>query len=235
VTGRPGADPDQPGGTRFESIRVVVVDDHPMFRLGLGALLTSIDGIEVVGDAADADGALALIGERQPDVVIMDLDLGETSGVDATAMVAARHPQIAVLVVTMFDDDASVLASLRAGARGYLLKNAPPAVVERAVRAVAQGEVLFGPDIAERALRLLQGGRRTPHPFPELTEREAEVLDEVARGHDNTTIARRLHLSPKTVRNHVSNILTKLQVQDRARAIVLARRAGLGGEDGGAG
>jgi len=209
-------------------VRVVVVDDHPMFRLGLSALLSSLDGIESVGDAADADAALDLVARLAPDVVIMDLDLGETSGIDATAVLTARHPEVAILVVTMFDDEASVLATLRAGARGYLLKSSPPAAIERAVRAVAQGEVLFGPDVAERALRLLRGGRRTARPFPDLTERESEVLEEVARGHDNTTIARRLHRSPKTVRNHVSNILTKLQVPDRARAIVAARRAGLG-------
>lgn len=213
-----------------EPIRVLVVDDHPMFRLGLGALLSSLPGIEAVGDAADADGALAAVEAHRPEVVIMDLDLGATSGIDATAAILAAHPAVAVLVVTMSDDDSSVLAALRAGARGYLLKSAPAPVVERAVRAVAQGEVLFGPDVAERALRLFQDRPRRPEVFPDLTRREVEVLDEVARGHDNATIARRLHLSPKTVRNHVSNILTKLQVQDRAQAIVTARRAGLGGE-----
>jgi DNA-binding NarL/FixJ family response regulator len=161
----------------------------------------------------------------------MDLHLGASSGIDATREIVQRHPQLGVLVVTMLDDDDSVFASMRAGARGYLLKGADPVEVERAVRAVANGEILLGPSVAARAVAFLSGTRvgGGATPFPELTDREREVLDQVARGLDNLSIARRLSLSPKTVRNHLSNVLTKLQVADRAAAIVRAREAGLGG------
>jgi DNA-binding NarL/FixJ family response regulator len=213
-----------------ETLRVAVVDDHPVFRLGMTALLESLDGIVVVGWAADVDAAVSLVERERPDVVMMDLDLGATSGIDATRSISQRLPGTGVLVVTMFDDDDSVFAAMRAGARGYLLKDASPPEIERAVRAVANGEVLLGPDIASKALAYLQGARRGANvPFPELTDREREVLDLVARGHDNMVIARRLSLSPKTVRNHLSNVLTKLQVADRAQAIVRAREGGLGG------
>jgi len=212
-------------------LRVLVVDDHPVFRMGLAALLASLEGIEVVAEASDAPSAVAVADEHAPDVVIMDLHLGDSSGVEATREIVRRHPGMGVLVVTMMDDDDSVFASMRAGARGYLLKGAAPAEVERAVRAVANGEVLLGPSVATRAVSFLAGARTAgPQPFPDLTEREREVLDLVAHGFDNATIARRLALSPKTVRNHLSNILTKLQVADRAQAIVRAREAGLGGE-----
>jgi len=226
---------DRPGGDAPEApapapIRVVVVDDHPVFRLGMSALLDSLVGIEVVGEAHDLAAAVQVVDATRPGVVVMDLDLGATSGIDATLDLTARHPGIGVLVVTMAADDDSVFAAMRAGARGYLLKNASPHEVERAVRAVANGEVLFGPDVAQRAMGFLQGARRRgPVRFPELTDREREVLDLVAGGHDNLVIARRLSLSPKTVRNHLSNVLTKLQVADRSQAIVRAREAGLGG------
>jgi DNA-binding NarL/FixJ family response regulator len=212
-------------------VRVLVVDDHPVFRMGMVALLDSIDGIAVVAQAESAPTAVAAADEHEVDVVIMDLQLGESSGVDATREIVRRHPGLGVLVVTMLDDDDSVFASIRAGARGYLLKGADPLEVERAVRAVANGEILLGPALAARALAFVAG---TPVgggavPFPDLTDREREVLDQVARGLDNLSIARRLSLSPKTVRNHLSNVLTKLQVADRAAAIVRAREAGLGG------
>jgi DNA-binding NarL/FixJ family response regulator len=213
------------------SLRVVVVDDHPVFRMGMAALLASLGGIEVVAEAEDAPTAVAVVAEARPDVVVMDLHLGETSGIEATRAITRDVPGVGVLVVTMMDDDDSVFASIRAGARGYLLKGAAPAEVERAVRAVANGEVLLGPDVAMRAVAYMAGARTAgPQPFPDLTEREREVLDLVAHGFDNATIARRLTLSPKTVRNHLSNVLTKLQVADRAQAIVRAREAGLGGE-----
>ena len=213
------------------TLRVLVVDDHPVFRMGMGALLASLDGIEVAAEAASAAEAVAAAEAHQLDVVIMDLHLGGTSGVEATREIVRRYPDVGVLVVTMLDDDDSVFASIRAGARGYLLKGAAPAEVERAVRAVANGEVLLGATVAARAVSYLAGARSAgPQPFPDLTDREREVLDLVAHGFDNTTIARRLALSPKTVRNHLSNILTKLQVADRAQAIVRAREAGLGGE-----
>lgn len=211
-------------------LRILVVDDHPVFRMGMVALLDSIEGLAVVAQAASADEAVAATDEHRPDVVVMDLHLGESSGVDATREIARAHPTIGVLVVTMLDDDDSVFASMRAGARGYLLKGADPTEVERAVRAVANGEILLGPSVAARAVAYLAGVRLGGAvPFPELTEREREVLDQVARGLDNLSIARRLSLSPKTVRNHLSNILTKLQVLDRAQAIVRAREEGLGG------
>lgn len=209
-------------------IRLLVVDDHPVFRMGMVALLSSL-GLAVVAEAASAEEAVAAADAHEPDVVLMDLHLGTSSGVDATREIVRRHPGIGVLVVTMLDDD-SVFASMRAGARGYLLKGADPTEVERAVRAVANGEILLGPAVAERAVAFLAGTRvHGLPPFPELTDREREVLDQVARGLDNLSVARRLSLSPKTVRNHLSNILTKLQVTDRAQAIVRAREEGLGG------
>ncbi len=214
----------------MSALRILVVDDHPVFRMGMVALLDSIDGLTVVAQAASADEAVAAADAHPLDVVIMDLHLGESSGVDATREIARRHPDLGVLVVTMLDDDDSVFASMRAGARGYLLKGADPVEVERAVRAVANGEILLGPSVAARAVTFLAGTRTGGGTaFPELTDREREVLDQVARGLDNLAIARRLSLSPKTVRNHLSNILTKLQVADRAQAIVRAREAGLGG------
>lgn len=214
-------------------VRVVVVDDHPVFRMGLHALLDTLPGITVVGEAATAADAVAITRAETPDVVLMDLHLdGGSSGVEATRDIVRDHPDIGVLVVTMLDDDDSVFASMRAGARGYLLKGAAPNEVERAIRAVANGEVLLGQAIAAQAVSFLAGARTAgPTPFPDLTDREREVLDLVARGLDNAAIARRLALSPKTVRNHLSNILTKLQVADRAQAIVRAREAGLGGAD----
>jgi len=218
-----------------ERLRILVVDDHPVFRMGMVALLSSLPGFEVVAEAADAEEAVAAACDGDGvDVVIMDLHLGETSGVEATRDIVARRPELGVLVVTMMDDDDSVFAAMRAGARGYLLKGASPEEIRRAVLSVANGEVLFGPGIAARAVSYLAGAQqRGPTPFPDLTDREREILDLVARGMDNLSIAKRLSVSAKTVRNHLSNILTKLQVADRAQAIVRAREAGLGrGGDG---
>lgn len=213
-------------------IRVAVVDDHPVFRLGMAALLGSLDGVEVVGDAEDAATAYALIAEHLPTVVLMDLHLGDDNGIEATREIGRRHPDVAVLVITMQEDDESVVASIRAGARGYLLKGASPDEVERALRAVANGEMILGPKIAARAMAAVTSGRTAARlPFPELTDREREVLDLVARGFDNTTISRRLVLSPKTVRNHVANVLAKIGASDRSAAIVAAREGGLGLDD----
>lgn len=211
-----------------DPIRVAVVDDHPVFRLGMAGLLDSLPGISVVGQAADAAEALALPLDVV-DVVLMDLHLGEDSGIETTREIVRRDPGARVLVVTMREDDDSVVACMRVGARGYLLKGATPDEVERAVRAVANGELILGPAVAAGAVAALTTGWPAQRvPFPELTDREREVLDLVARGHDNLTIARRLVLSPKTVRNVVSNVLTKLAVRDRAAAIVRAREEGLG-------
>ncbi len=214
------------------AVRVAVVDDHPVFRLGMAALLGSLDGVEVCAQAASAAEAVAVLGDPAcaVDVVVMDLDLGDGSGIEATRDLLRVRPGLRVLVMTMLEDDESVVAAMRAGARGYLLKGATPAQVERAVRAVADGDVLLGPQVADRAVAYLSGARTAgPVVFPELTDREREILDLVARGYDNLTISRRLVLAPKTVRNHVANVVTKLGLPDRSAAIVVAREAGLGG------
>ncbi|WP_238993359.1 response regulator [Nocardioides caldifontis] len=211
-----------------DQVSLVVVDDHPVFRLGMVALLGTIDGFTVVGQAATRAEALEVV-DQHTDVVLMDLHLGDDSGIEATRDLVRRHPHVRVLVVTMREDDESVVASVRAGARGYLLKAASPAEVERAVRAVANGEMILGPQVAERAMAAVVSGRTAVRlPFPELTDREREVLDLLARGFDNTTISRRLVLSPKTVRNHVANVLAKIGAPDRAAAMIRAREEGLG-------
>lgn len=218
------------------TLRVALVDDHPVFRLGMAALLGSLAGVEVVAAAAGAGQARSeLLGDDAPevDVVVMDLDLGDGSGVDVTRELVAARTGIAVLVMSMHEDDDAVVAAVRAGARGYLVKSAPPEQVERAVRAVAAGEMILGPTVAARAMAYVLGGRTAVRvPFPRLSDREREVLDLVAGGHDNVVIARRLGLSAKTVRNHVANVLTKLEVPDRSAAIVRARAEGLGGATG---
>ncbi|MEV0459750.1 response regulator transcription factor [Catellatospora methionotrophica] len=206
---------------------MAVVDDHPVFRLGMTALVGTLDGMLVVGDAVDVPSAVALAVRHDPDVVLMDLHLGQQSGIDAIRQIRSQQPRTAILVISMLDDDESLHGALRAGASGYLLKGASPEEIERGIRAVANGEVLLGSAVGGRAMRLLTA-RAAPIAFPQLTEREREVLDLVARGLDNATIAHRLALSPKTVRNNLSNILVKLQVRDRSQAIVTARRSGLG-------
>ncbi|MDR5698576.1 response regulator transcription factor [Agromyces aerolatus] len=212
------------------SITVVVVDDHPLFRRGIISLLDTLEHVQVVGDAATVDEAIDVVDATEPDVVLMDLDLGGGSGIDATKSVVRRHPSVAVLVLTMLGDDHSLFAAMRAGARGYLLKIASPREVERAIHAVADGEVLFGADVAQRAMAFLAGSTpdQSPKPFPELTDRESEVLDLVARGLDNGSIARTLVLTNKTVRNYVYGIITKLGAPDRSALIVIAREAGFG-------
>jgi DNA-binding NarL/FixJ family response regulator len=211
-----------------QTLRVAVVDDHPVFRLGMVGLLGSLEGIEVACQAENAAQALERIDDSV-DVVLMDLHLGEDSGIETTRSLVRAVPSLAVLVITMDEDDESVVAAMRSGARGYLLKSASPAEVERGIRAVANGEAILGPAIAARAMATLTAGRTAVRvPFPELSDREREVLDLLARGFDNATIARRMVLSPKTVRNHVSNVLTKMGVPDRAAAIIKARDEGLG-------
>ncbi|GGH38153.1 response regulator [Microbacterium album] len=221
-------------GETARTVTVAVVDDHPLFRRGIISLLETLEGVEVVGDAASVADALALVAAREPDVVLMDLDLGQESGLDATRTITQRHPSVAVLVLTMHSDDRSLFAAMRAGARGYLLKVAAPREVERAIQAVAEGQALFGADVAARAVAYLTGSASASRParFPELTEREADVLELVARGLDNGSIARTLVLTSKTVRNYVYSIVTKLGAPDRSALIVMAREAGFGARAG---
>ena len=214
------------------AIRVLVVDDHPTFRRGLTALFDSVENVELVGEASDGEKALALTAELLPDVVVMDLNMPGINGVEATRRIVAAHPTIAVLVLTMLDEDDSVFAAMRAGARGYVVKGADTEDVLRALASVARGDAVFGPAVASRVLSYLTRplSARDPLLFPELSDREREVLTLIARGSTNSEIARTLVVSPKTVRNHVSNIFSKLQVSDRAEAVARARSAGLGAD-----
>jgi DNA-binding NarL/FixJ family response regulator len=214
-----------------EPIRILVADDHAGFRSGLAALLGTQPGLALVGEAATGDEAVATALRLQPDVVLMDLNMPGLDGIAATRRIVDTSPHIAVLVLTMADNDAAVFDALRAGARGYLLKGADRAELSRAIRAVASGEAIFGPDVARRLMAFFASPTtQRAAAFPELTEREREILELIARGMSNQEIVNRLVVSPKTVRNHVSNIFSKLQVRDRAEAIVRAREAGLGGE-----
>lgn len=215
-----------------DPIRVLIADDHAGFRAGLRDLLATIPGIMVVGEAGDGREAVERAGEVQPDVVLMDLAMPDLDGLAATRRIVDTSPHIAVLALTMAEDDAAVFEALRAGARGYLVKGADRGALERAIRAVASGEAIFGPVTARRLMTFFASPLPpyAQHAFPQLTEREREILELIARGLSNQQIVDRLVLSPKTVRNHVSNSFSKLQVRDRAEAIVRAREAGLGGE-----
>lgn len=207
----------------------MIADDHTLFRDGLRALLNSIPDMEVVGEAETGEEVIARAAALQPDVVLMDIQMPGVNGIEATRQILLTSPHIGVIVVTMFEDDDSVFAAMRAGARGYVLKGADQAEMLRAIRAVASGEALFGPAVAARLMKFFSSPRpASPSIFPELTGREREVLNLIAQGRSNSEIAERLVLSPKTVRNHISNIFSKLQVADRAQAIVRAREAGLG-------
>lgn len=213
-------------------VRVLIADDHPVFRSGLRALLETA-GLEVVGEARDGEEAVEVALETAPDVVLMDLHMPGGGGAAATERIRGQNPDIRVLVLTMLDDDAALHAAMRAGASGYLLKDTEQAALLRAISAVAVGEAVFGAAVAGKVLAHLSAGDRPAAlAFPLLTSREVDVLDLVARGEANPAIARRLQLTDKTVRNHLSNILAKLQVADRAQAIVLAREAGLGRRTG---
>lgn len=212
-----------------ESLRVMVVDDHPLFRFGVCTLLTSEPTIEVVGKAASGANAVSAATALKPDVVVMDLHLPDISGVEATRRIVAECPEAGVLMLTMSDDSESVFAAIWAGARGYLLKDAEPDEIIRAVQAVARREAIFGPDIATRVLGFFNNAQPSADPvFPELTGREREVLALIASGQSNSAIAQALSLSPKTVRNHISSVFSKLRVADRAEAIIRAREVGLG-------
>jgi DNA-binding NarL/FixJ family response regulator len=213
-----------------DTVRVVLADDHPVVRDGLRALLASLPGVEVVGEAATGRDAVREAVLHHPDVLVMDLQMPDLNGIDATREVGRAAPDVGVLVLTMYDDDDSVFAAMRAGARGYLLKGADQDEIVRAIHAVAGGQAIFGPGVAVRVLGYFSAPPRVDAPFPELTDREREVLDLIAGGLTNTAIARRLGLAGKTVGNHISNIFAKLQVAGRAEAIVRARREGLGAE-----
>jgi DNA-binding NarL/FixJ family response regulator len=210
------------------ALRVVLVDDHPVVRDGLRALLGSLDGFEVVGEAADGAAAVREVLLSRPDVVLMDIRMPVLDGVEATRRIRTACPTTAVLVLTMHDDDATVLTAMRAGASGYLLKHAEQDEIVAAIRAVAAGQAIFGPGVASQVLGLLEGRPpAAPDPFPKLTDRERDVLRLLAAGHRTAAIAERLHLSPKTVSNHLTAVFAKLQVNDRTEAILRARDGGL--------
>jgi DNA-binding NarL/FixJ family response regulator len=212
------------------AVRVLIADDHPVVRDGLRAMLTSTGAAEVVGEAATGEQAVRETALNHPDVVVMDLAMPGLNGIEATRQILRASPQVGVLVLTMHDDDDSVFAAMRAGARGYVLKGASQQELVSAIQAVARGEAIFGPVVATQVLGYFTG--RTPRPaepFPELTAREREVLGLIAQGLNNTLIAQRLHLAPKTVRNLASSVFAKLQVADRAQAMRRALDEGLSG------
>ena len=209
-------------------IRVVIADDHPVVRDGLSALLASVPSVTVAGVAATGREAVRAAVTLRPDVLIMDIQMPELTGVAAAGEITRLAPGVAVLMLTMFDDDDSVFAAMRAGARGYVLKGAQQDEIVRAIHAVAAGEAIFGPPIARRVLGLVSAPAPHNVPFPDLTSREREVLDLIAAGVRNAEIARQMSIAPKTVANHIAAIFSKLQVADRNQAIIVARDAGLG-------
>jgi DNA-binding NarL/FixJ family response regulator len=217
----------------MDPIRLLVADDHDRFRDGVRAMLRREDEVELAGEATSGDEAITAAEALQPDVVLMDLRMPGVNGIEATRHIVQTSPHMRILVLTMYEDDDSVFAALRAGARGYLLKGADKEEILRAIRAVASGEAIFGPAIAQRLMRYFALPRPalTQVVCPELTEREREILSRVAQGWTNKEIATSLVVSLKTVRNHVSNIFNKLQVADRTQAILQARKAGLGNDN----
>jgi DNA-binding NarL/FixJ family response regulator len=215
----------------LETLRILIAEDHPLFRKGMISLLSSAPKFEVVGEVATGEEAVARAADVQPDVILMDLQMPEVNGIEATRRILQESPNIRILVVTLFEDEDSVFMALRAGARGYVLKDSEEAEMLASIRAVGKGEAIFSPAIATRVLAYFAAsppGGVTPQAFPTLTDREREILNLIAQGHPNPSIARQLTLSTKTVGNYVSNIFTKLQVADRAQAIIRAREAGLG-------
>jgi len=210
-------------------IRVLIADDHPLFRKGMRTLLDSIPHMTLIGEATSGREVVEKTLALQPDIILMDLQMPEGGGMSAIRQLAAQRPDTRILVVTLFDDDESVFTALKAGARGYVLKDADEAEMIRAIEAVAQGEAIFSPAIAARLMDYFTVTRTAPHgdTFPELTDREREILILIARGRSNAQIAEELGISLKTVRNHASNIFSKLQVADRLQAALRAREAGL--------
>lgn len=212
-------------------IKLMIADDHKLFREGIKALLAVTDDIVVVGEAEDGDAALKKSRELEPDVILMDINMPGLNGIRVTEQILENQPQMRIIMLTMLEDDGSLFHAMRAGARGYLLKGADPEEVVSVIRAVAEGQALFGPAIATRLMNYFKELSAIPAvpgaPFPELTERELEILRLISQGLNNQVIAQKLVLSPKTVRNHITNIFSKMQVTDRAQAIVRAREAGL--------
>ncbi len=215
----------------MKNIKLMIADDHTLFREGIKALLAVTTDIEIVGEAEDGNAALKKSAELEPDVILMDINMPGLNGIQATQQILAKHPHIHIIMLTMLEDDASIFHAMRAGARGYLLKGADSNEVLSVIRAAAEGQALFGPAIATRLMNYFQElsvkPATTDTPFPELTEREVEILRLIAQGLNNQELAQKLVLSPKTVRNHITSIFSKLQVADRAQAIVRAREAGL--------
>lgn len=213
-----------------EPIRILIADDHPIFRFGMRTLLTAMPDMTVVGEAVTGEEAIQLTETLLPDLVLMDIHMPGINGIEATTRIRAQHPQTAILIVTMLDDD-SVFAAMRAGARGYLLKGAEPAETLRAIRAVASGEAIFSAGVAKHVMDYFAHSpvaQANPAALSDLSEREREVLTLIAQGLTNAAIAERLVLSPKTVRNYISEIYSKLQVADRVQAMLRARKSGLG-------
>ncbi len=218
----------------MDPIRLLIVDDHALFRDGLCAILATAPDVEVVGEAANGQEALQKVKALSPDVVLMDIQMPDMTGLEATRRTLETNPEVGIIMITMLEDDDSLFAAMRAGARGYVLKGADKAEMLRSIRAVAQGEAIFGPAIASRLtgffrqvdVALQEHDNATA--FPELTDREREILELIASGRNNQEIAATLHITIKTVSNHISSIYNKLQVADRAQAIILAREAGMG-------
>ncbi len=217
---------EQPG----EQLRVLIADDHPLFRHGLSALVNACPDFRIIGEATTGDEAITQAAKLQPDVILMDIQMPGINGIEATRRILQTLPNIRILIVTMFEDDASVFTAMKAGARGYVLKDAQKDALLSAIRSVSRGEAIFSPAIATRLMDFFAAPRplAPPQAFPDLTEREHEILTLIAQGRSNTDIANQLVLSPNTVRNYVSSIFSKLQVADRAQAIVRAREAGMG-------
>lgn len=217
----------------MDKIRILIADDHEPFRNGMRTLLKTIVECEVVGEATTGEEAISQAYELQPDAILMDIQMPGVNGIEATRQIVDTSPHIGVIMLTMFHDDDSVFAAMRAGARGYILKGAARPDLLRAIQAASRGEALFSPAIAERLMNFFRELGKAQVPvtariFPDLTERERAILQMIAQGLSNVEISERLTISLKTVRNHVSNIYTKLQVADRAQAIVRARQAGIG-------
>jgi DNA-binding NarL/FixJ family response regulator len=214
------------------TVRIVLADDHPVVRNGLRALISTIDGLEVVGEAADGESAIREVQRQRPDLVQLDVRMPGIDGVEATRRIRVAVPETAVLMLTMFDDDATVFTAMQAGARGYLLKGAEQEEIVTAIHAVVAGQAIFGPTVAARMISYFaqptEAAATALHPFPELTAREQEILGLLAAGHGTATIADQLALAPKTISNHLTGIFAKLEVADRAGAIVRARDGGLG-------